>query len=172
MKDFMKMVGATIVGLLVFSIVMAIISIIGIAGVVATEGSSYTAPENSILRINLSGELNERDEQTAIDALMAGGNNSVLALDQLLTAIDKAAKTDDVKGIYLEGGSLSGTPAMLEELRQALVEFKKSGKFIIAYADNYSQGSYYLCSTADEVLINPSGTLDWHGMASQQIFFT
>lgn len=170
MKDFMKMVGATIVGLLVFSIIISIFSIIGIAGVVATE-SSYTAPENSILRINLNAAMNERDEQSPLDALMGGGNG-VLALDQMLTAIDKAAKTEDVKGIYLEGGALSGNPAMLQELRQALVEFKKTGKFIIAYGDNYSQGAYYVCSVANEILVNPSGMIDWHGLGSQSVFFT
>lgn len=171
MKDFMKMVGATIVGMLLFSIVLTIISIIGLAGVVAKEGT-FTVKENSILRINLNGELTERDDQDALSALMAGGQSDAMALDLLLTAIDKAAKQEDVKGIYLEGGNISGTPAMLQELRQALVEFKKSGKFIVAYGDSYSQGSYYLCSVADELLINPSGTLDWHGMASQQVFFT
>lgn len=171
MKDFMKMTGATIVGLIVFSIVMTIISLIGLAGVVATEGN-YSVRENSILRINLSGDISEREEQNPLNALMGGGQDESLALDQLLTAIEKAAKTDDVKGIYLEGGNLSGTPAMLQELRQALVEFKKSKKFIIAYGDSYSEGAYYICSVADEVIINPSGTLDWHGLASQPIFFT
>lgn len=166
----MKMVGATIVGLLVFGIIVSIISIIGIAGVVATEGS-YTAPKNSILRINLNGVLNERDEQNPLNALM-GGDADVLALDQLLTAIDKAGKTEDVKGIYLEGGALSGNPAMLQELRQALVEFKKTGKFIVAYGDTYSQGAYYVCSVANEILVNPSGMIDWHGLGSQSIFFT
>ncbi len=164
------MVGATIVGLLVFTIVMAIISIIGIAGIVASD-SSYSVRENSILRINLSGEMNERDEQSAMDALM-GGNNEVLALDQLLTAIDKAGKHEDVKGIYLEGGSLAGTPAMLQELRQALVEFKKSGKWIVAYGDTYSQGAYYVCSVADELIVNPSGMIDWHGLSAQPMFYT
>lgn len=171
MKDFMKMTGATIVGLLLFTIVLSIISIIGLAGVVASEGSSYTAPENSILRINLTGEISERDEQSPLNALIGGGSE-VLALDQLLTAIEKAAKTDDVKGIYLEGGSLTGSPAMLEELRQALTEFKKSGKFITAYGDTYSGGSYYVCSVADQLLLNPSGIIDWHGLASQPIFYT
>lgn len=170
MKDFAKMVGANVVGLLIFTIVMGIISIIGLAGIVATEGN-YSVEENSILRINLSGELNERDEQAALNALLGGGVE-VLALDQLLTAIDKAAKTDDVKGIYLEGGSLSGTPAMLQELRQALVDFKKTGKWIVAYGDTYSGGAYYVCSVANEVLVNPSGMIDWHGLASQPIFFT
>ncbi len=170
MKDFMKMTGATIVGLILFSIVVTIISIIGLAGVVATEGS-YTAPENSILRINLNGGINERDEQNPL-GFLTGDNGEVLALDKLLTAVEKAAKTDDVKGIYLEGGNLTGTPAMLQELRQALVAFKKSGKFIIAYADTYSAGSYYICSVADQVLLNPSGIIDWHGLASQPIFYT
>ena len=76
-----------------------------------------------------------------------------------------------MKGIYLEGGILSATPAELQELRQGLVEFKKSGKWIVSYADQYTRGAYYLCSTADKVYMNPQGLLDWSGMASQPIFF-
>ena len=170
MKDFMKMTGATILGLFVFSIAMTIISIIGLAGIVASEGT-FKVQDNSILRINLNGELSERDDANPLNALM-GGSDEALALDQLLTAIDKAGKQKDVKGIYLEGGSLSGTPAMIQELRQALQEFKKTGKWIVAYGDTYSQSAYYVCSLADEVIVNPSGMIDWHGLASQPIFFT
>lgn len=164
------MTGATIVGLLVFGIIVAIFSMISLAGIVASE-SAYTAPDNSILRINLSGDISERDDENPVNALL-GQSSGTLALDKLLMAVEKAAKTDEVKGIYLEGGNLTGTPAMLEEFRQALVEFKKSGKFIIAYADTYSAGSYYICSTADQLLLNPSGIIDWHGLASQPIFYT
>lgn len=170
MKDFMKMTGASVLGLFIFSVIVTIISIIGLAGIVASEGS-YKVEENSILRISLNGELSEREEPNPLGMLMGGGSES-LALDQLLTAIDKAGKHEDVKGIYLEGGSLSGTPAMIQELRQALQEFKKSGKWIIAYGDNYSESAYYVCSLADEILLNPSGMIDWHGLASQPIFFT
>lgn len=169
MKDFMKMTGATVLGLFVFTIIATILSLISLAGIVASEGS-FSVEENSILRINLSGELNERDEASPLNSLM--GESEALALDKMLTAIDKASKQKDVKGIYLEGGSLTGTPAMLQELRQALVEFKKSGKFIYAYGDTYSQSAYYICSVADKLALNPSGIIDWHGLASQTMFFT
>ena len=78
---------------------------------------------------------------------------------------------DKIQGIYLEGGVLAATPAMMEELRHALLEFKKSGKWIMAYGDTYTKGAYYLCSTADTIMLNPIGMLDWSGMASEPIFF-
>lgn len=157
------------VGLLVWSVMMTVICIIGLAGIIASEGT-FSVEEKSILRINLTGEMNERDEQDALSGLMGGGD--VLALDKMLQAIDNAKNHEDVKGIYLEGGALSGTPAMLQELRQALVDFKKSGKFIIAYGDTYSQGAYYVCSVADQLLVNPSGMIDWHGLSAQPMFYT
>lgn len=170
MKDFMKMVGATILGILLTSIVMFLFAIIGLAGVTASEGTT-SVDDNTILRINLNGTLSERSEANPL-ALLNGGNEG-LALDEILEAIEKAAKNDDVLGIYLEGGNLSGSPAMLQELRQALVRFKKeSKKFVVAYADTYSQSSYYVCSMADEVALNPSGQLDWHGLGAELMFYT
>lgn len=170
MGNFMKMVGATIVGMLLWSIVMFIFCMVGMAGVVASEGTA-SIEEGSILRINLNGELKER-AGAELPAFLNNGNEA-LALDQLLEAIDKAAKNDKVEGIYLEGGALAASPAMQQELRQALVRFKKdSKKWIIAYGEQYSQSSYYVCSVADSVFINPEGMIDWHGMASQPIFFT
>lgn len=170
MKNFIKMVVATMVGMLLWVFVMSIFCIIGMAGVVASESGS-TLEEGSILRINLEGELVERVE-SEMPAFL-GGAQGEMALDKLLLAIDKAAKSDKVEGIYLEGGAFAGSPAMQQELRQALLRFKKdSKKWIVAYGDNYSQSSYYVCSAADSVFINPEGMIDWHGLASQPMFFT
>lgn len=165
----MKMVGATLVGLVLWTIVMFVFSIIGFAGIMASEGMT-DVEDGSILRITLNGEVTERDESSPLAIL--GGDNETLALEQLLEAIDKAGKSNKVKGIYLEGGALAASPAMLQELRQALVKFKETKKWIVAYGDTYTQGSYYICSVADELYINPHGMLDWHGMAAQPMFYT
>lgn len=171
MKDFFKYVLATIVGVVLTSIIMTIICIVSMAGMIASENMSNPVKENSILRIKLQGTVTERGEDQNPLAMLGGEEIQQIALDEALDALKKAAKNDDVKGIYLEGGILAASPAELQELRQGLVEFKKSGKWIISYADQYTRGSYYLCSTADKVYLNPEGMLDWSGMSSQPIFF-
>lgn len=169
--SFIKQVGATIIGIIVASIILAILSIIALAAMVAGEGMSANIEKNAILRINLQGEVVERaGEENPLMAL-AGKDFEGIALDEALQAIKKAAENENVQGIYLEGGALAATPAMVEELRQALVEFKKSGKWILAYGEHYSRSAYYLCSTADTVMINPQGILDWTGMASNLMFY-
>ena len=172
MKDFFKYVLATIVGLILTSIIMTIICIVSMAGMMASENMSQPVKENSILRIKLQGIISERGgEDDPLALLMNDADMENISLDVALDALKKAAKNDKVKGIYLEGGILGANPAELQELRQGLVEFKKSGKWIVAYADQYSRASYYLCSTADKVYLNPIGMLDWSGMASQPIFY-
>lgn len=171
MKDFFKYVCATIVGIILTSIIMSVICIVTMAGMMASENMSQPVKDNSVLRIKLQGTISEKGgEQNPLITLM-GDEMEEIALDKALDGLKKAAKNDKVKGIYLEGGILSSTPAELEELRQGLVEFKKSGKWIVAYADQYTRGAYYLCSTADKVYMNPIGMLDWSGMASQPIFY-
>ena len=171
MKDFFKYTLATIVGLVLAGILMTVISIVSLAGMMASEGASKPIEENSILKIKLQGAIEERAESMNPLTFLTDGEIQLIALDETLEALKKGATNDNIKGIYLEGGILSGTPAQLQELRQALLEFKKSGKWIIAYADQYSRPAYYLCSTADSVYMNPIGMLDWSGMSSQPIFF-
>ena len=172
MKQFFKYVLATMVGIILTSIIFVIICIVSISGMIASEGAGTPIEKNSILRIKLQGEIVERaGEETPMDFLNQG-DDLTIGLDQALDALKKAAKNDRVKGIYLEGGSLAAVPAELQELRQGLMEFKESGKWIVAYGDNISRGAYYLCSVADEIYLNPSGAIDWSGMASQPIFFT
>ena len=93
-------------------------------------------------------------------------------LDDILSSIKKAKSNDNIKGIYIEGGVTGGSSfASCEAIRRALVDFKESGKFIVAYSDNYGQDTYYLASVADKIFINPQGSLAWHGLSSQPIFY-
>ncbi len=175
MKDFMKYTLATVVGLLLFSIIATIISIVSIAGMVASEGTATKVGKNSILRIPLHGTLVERSEDGSMPfdptAILMGNNTETISLEEALTALDKAADNKNVVGIYLDAGLLSGTPAMIEELHDALVKFKeKSGKWILAYGDTYTKSAYYLSSMADTLMLNPQGGLDWSGMATQLYF--
>lgn len=172
MKDFLKYTLATVVGIILAGIIMTVISIISVAGMVASEGVAGSVPKNSILRIKLQGEIVDRAGEGSPMDILNQDEQATIGLDQALEALKKAAKNDKVKGIYLEGGSLAAYPADLEELRQGLLEFKESGKWIVAYGDNFSRGAYYLCSVADEIILNPNGMIDWSGMASQPIFFT
>lgn len=172
MKDFLKYTLATIVGIILTSIIITVICIISLAGMMASEGTSGSVENNSVLRIKLDGEVVERAGEGSPLDFLSQGEQTTIGLDQALDAINKAAKNDKVKGIYLEAGSLAAYPADLQEMRQALVEFKESGKWVVAYGDDYSRGAYYLCSVADEVILNPSGMIDWSGMASRPIFFT
>lgn len=170
MKDFMKYMLASMVGMLLFTVVSTVISIVALAGILASEGATAPVADGSILRLRLAGVMNERVQCDPVNFLM-GADDEGLGLDQLLQAIDNAAKSDKVRGIYIEGGALSASPAMLQELRQALVKFKESHKFIYAYGDTYTQGTYYVCSAADSLWLNPDGIVNWHGLASEPVFF-
>jgi protease-4 len=172
MKEFLKYTMATVVGIILASIIVTVISIISLAGMVATEGASSSIPKNSVLRIKLQGEIVERAGEGSPMDILNQDEDATIGLDQALDALKKAAKSDKVKGIYLEAGSLAAYPADLQELRRALLDFKESGKWIVAYGDDYTRGAYYLCSVADEVFLNPSGMIDWNGMSSQPIFYT
>lgn len=170
MKSFIKYTMATVVGIFLTMMLFTIISIISLAGMMATEGMSAPIKEKSILRLDLSGTLAERSESNPFAVLM-GKENTALSLEDALLALDKAAKNENIIGVYLEGGSMGANPGMAQELRQALVEFKESGKWVVAYGDSYGKTAYYLSSVADSVLLNPEGNVDFGGMASQIMFY-
>lgn len=172
MKEFFKYVLATIVGFICVTVFMGIMSLIMFFSIMATSDTQPTVSDGSVLRIELNGTVSERATENPFAELMGNKALASQGLDDLLKAIKVAKTNDKIKGIYLEGGLLSADFASLEELRKALVDFKQSKKFVVAYADQYTQGSYYLASAADKVWLNPSGMLDWHGIASQPIFFT
>ncbi len=171
MKGFLKTVLATLVGMLVFAIVAGIVGVVAVAGLVASDESGGPVKDKSILRINLSGTIEEMRKDNPLSLLQDDGSADY-GLDELLEAIRKAKTNSKVKGIYIEGGMPLAAPATLEEIRQALLSFRESGKFVYAYADTYSQGGYYVCSAADTLTVNPAGSIDWHGLASEPVFYT
>ena len=170
MKDFIKYVFATVTGIIVFSLVMGILFVISLVGLAASSASSVPVEENSVFTLMLSGQVNERAEED-IMALVSGQVSENLGLDDIIASIKKAKDNEDIKGIYLESGLFSiDTPASAHAIREALLDFKKSGKWIIAYGDSYTQTAYYICSAADKVYLNPQGMVDWHGLAANPMF--
>ena len=165
MKNFWKQVLATVVGLMIVSLLCTVMSVVWVIGAMTSSSEQVYVDDNSVMVIKLAGSISERAESDPMTMLLGGGTES-LGLDDIVKGIDNARDNDDVKGIYLECGMLAGaSPATLEEIRSHLVDFKKSGKFILAYGDNFTQGEYYLSSVADSIVINPQGILDLHGMA-------
>lgn len=170
MKSFIKYTLATVVGVFITMTLFTIIGIVSFAGMMATEGMGSPIKEKSIMRLNLSGVLAERSENNPFASFMGNGNES-LSLEDALLALRKAAKNKNIEGVYIEVGPFGATPAMAQELRQALLEFKKSGKWVLAYGDSYNKMDYYLASVADSVLMNPEGSVCFNGLSSQIMFF-
>ena len=166
MKDFFKNVAATIVGLFAFGLIMTILGFICIIGMVASSNSKPALKDNAVMVMKLQGQIEDRTEDNWLGELTGEQFNN-LGMNKILSSIRKAKDEDKVKGIYLETGILETDYATLQEIRNALADFKKSGKWIIAYGDALSQGGYYLASVANKVYVNPEGNVDWHGIASQ-----
>ena len=166
MKDFFKNVAATIVGLFAFGLIMTILGFICIIGMIASSNSKPTLKDNAVMVLKLQGQIEDRSEDNWLGELTGEQFNN-LGMNKILSSIRKAKDEEKVKGIYLETGILESDYATLQEIRNALADFKKSGKWIIAYGDALSQGGYYLASIANKVYVNPEGNVDWHGIASQ-----
>ena len=172
MKAFFKQALATMVGIFLIAALFSVIGIVSLVSIIASGSSETPIKENSILHLNLSGTLTDRTQENPLDKIMNMGEESnAVSLEQAVTALKKAAVNDNIKGVYLEAGTLSAQPATVQELRQALVDFKKSGKWIVSYADSYGKMGYYLSSVADTLLLNPEGSVDFSGIASQLMFF-
>jgi protease-4 len=174
MKQFFKFTLATIVGIIITSL-LGILIFFGVVAAVA--GSSEKVTElkpNSVYELKLEGTLVDRSEDdqftTAIAEITGQKTQTNIGLDDVLANIEKAKKDENIVGIYLNGGSLSGGIASIKEIRNALLDFKKTGKFIVSYADNYSQRMYYLVSVADKILLNPQGMLELKGLSAQTMF--
>ena len=166
MKQFFKSVAATIVGLFAFGIIMLVLGFICLMGMAISSNSRPSLKENSVMVLKLQGQIDDRAEDNWLGEITGNQFNN-LGMNRIISAIKKAETEDKVKGIYLETGILQTDYATLQEIRNALDQFKKSGKWIIAYGDALSQGGYYLASVANQVYINPEGNVDWHGIASQ-----
>lgn len=167
----MKQAFATVVGILIFTVAMGIIGVISIVGMVASTDATPKVKDNSVLVLDLNGVMQERSEDDFYGYL-TGGEISSLGLDDLTEAVEKAKADDNVKGIYIEAGMFAPDgPASVQALRDKLVDFKKSGKWIVAYGDQYTQSAYWLCSVADKVIVNPEGMVDWHGLCTETMYF-
>jgi len=170
MKDFFKYTAATVVGIIVFTIVCVALSVMSIVGMVASSSATQAVEKNSVLVLKLNGSIDEQGTDNTIGKL-TGNYTPSTGLNDILSAIKKAKEEENIKGIYIDAGILSTDYATLQEIRSALENFRKSGKRIIAYADTYSQGSYYLASVADKIYLNPIGMVDWHGVGAQPVFY-
>lgn len=179
MKDFWKMFLAALLAIIVGSIVTGLLSflffiftIAQIASFSSLQGESeYVVPNHSVLRLDFT-EVKEVTYRNPWDSyLNDSGNGQAVSLTQLLNAIDNAKKNPKIDGIYLTASAPVAGMASLSEIRQRLLDFRKSGKFVVAYADNYAQAGYYLASAADELYLNPQGAVDLHGIASTTLFY-
>ena len=167
MRQFLKFVVATLVGLVVFSF-LGFLIMAGIIGAAASAGDRKEVAANSVLELKLTEPLTERSRNSKFSF---GGNSSATGLVNLKDAIRRAKGDDDIKGILLNLGFVQGGMASLEEVRDALLDFKKSGKFVVAYHEFASEKSFYLSSIANEIYLNPQGTLEFNGLSSEVMFY-
>lgn len=160
--------GKTIIGVGVYLLFC------GIIGMIMGSETTTKLEDNTIYRIDLKGELVDHgtEENPFASFLPAQAMPSTVGLDDLLSNIALAKNNDKVLGIYLKGGELLTGSASAKTLRDALLDFKQSGKFVIAYADSYLQSNYYIASVADKVYLNPSGSLSWDGLSAQKMYYT
>ena len=174
MKQFFKMLFASMFGFIIGTVVLFFILIFILYMVVSSMSTeTVTVKDNSILHLELDQPIKERSSKNPFEDfdLSNFSSNQQLGLNDILKNIDKASKDNNIKGIYIDIPSFQGGLATVEEIRNALLAFKKSGKFIYAYGDFYSQGSYYLASTADKIYLNPEGQVALNGIASESMFF-
>lgn len=164
---------ATICGIAIFLVVSGLFFVISLVGMIASDSASTKVKDNSVFVIRLDGTVDERAESgSPLDALLNMGDMSVMGLDDLKSCIKKAKNNDNIKGIYLEGGVASfDSPATAQQLRDALKDFKKSGKWIVAYADQYLQGAYYVASVADKIYLNAEGAIDFKGLGGKGEYY-
>lgn len=175
MKDFFKSVLASIVGILIGSVIIGAITVLlffGFMGVLLSSSSeTFILKNNSVLSIRLSGTMKDRVVSNPLLDLFDVGDVKEMALTDILSAIKKAKNNNDIKGIYINSGYFMASSASLTEIRNQLLDFKESGKFIIAYADDYTQGGYFLSTVADKVILNPQGSLNLQGLSVSPTFY-
>ena len=174
MKSFFKYLFATICGLFVFTFIMGIVFFAVIAGMASSEKSAPVVKENSVFVLKMDGTVQECSEEgTPLDILLDANDMSVMGLNDIVASIKKAKNHPDIKGIYLEGGLTSyDAPATAQQVRDALKDFRKSGKWIIAYADKYTQQGYYVASVADSVFMSSTGMIELKGIGGKREFMT
>ena len=167
MKDFFKYVLATVVGLVLTSIIMFAFGAMSIVGMIASGEATKSIDHNSVLVLKLDGMMSEQSEDNFMNKI-----NGIegLSFENTMQAIQRAAANEDVAGIYIEAGQFGADLAQAEELHAELEKFRKTGKWIIAYGEDYNVLSYYLASTANKVYMNPQGTINWIGLGGEAMY--
>lgn len=168
MKDFFKNVFATMLGLFLFGIVMSFMGFMCLIGIIASSSSTTKIEDNSVLVLKLDGSMTEQEEENMMNSLQG---ISSLSFEGTMKAIKKAKNDDKVAGIYLEAGQFGADLAQAEEIEKALLDFRKSGKWIIAYGENYSTLGYYLASTANKIYLNKDGMIEWSGIGGEKVYY-
>ncbi|MEO7212764.1 signal peptide peptidase SppA [Mucilaginibacter sp.] len=174
MKQFFKFVLASFVGVILSVFVLFVLFAILIGGIIASSSSSKTSDvdSNSILHIKIDYPVNERTPHNPLAEIPFLGLDSKKepGLNDILASIKKGKNDENIKGIFLDESYMMQGQATTEEIRNALIDFKKSGKFVVAYSEIYTQGFYYLASVADKVYMNPKGIIEFKGFSSEVTF--
>ncbi|MCS4225306.1 signal peptide peptidase SppA [Sphingobacterium sp. BIGb0165] len=174
MKSFFKYVLATITGI-VISFVILFIVFMGIIGAIISSASSdqeVAVKTNSVLFLSFDYDINERNDNNPFGSLnLPGYSTKSIGLDDILGRIRYAATDANIKGLYMDAGSIGTGFASLKAVRDELLAFKKTGKFVVAYNAGYNQKAYYVASIADKVYVNPQGTIDFRGLSSSTMFY-
>ncbi len=171
MRQFLKYVLATIVGLLLFSFI-GFLLLIGIGAAISSSDSKVSVAKNSVLKVDLNQPIQERSVDNPFSDLgFSGSDGNALGLIELKEALIAAKTDDNIKGIYLQSENPQAGWASIEEVRNALIDFKKSKKFVYAYAETMSEKGYYVASVADKIYLNPVGGMEWNGLNAELTFF-
>ncbi|WP_338868358.1 signal peptide peptidase SppA [Spirosoma sp. SC4-14] len=172
MRQFLKYVLATIVGLLLFSFV-GFLLLLGLGAVLSSSADQkVVVKENSVLKIDLDEPIEERSSENPFDGFGPfSGQSDAIGLIELKQALKDAKDDENIAGIYLQSEQPQAGWASAEEIRNALIDFKKSKKFIYAYAETMSEKGYYIASVADKIYLNPAGDLEWNGLDAELTFF-
>lgn len=174
MKGFFKFVFASMLGFFLSFIIFGILMVLIVVGIASSAGDQEVKVEpGSIIHVSLNVPITERSVKSPLDDINFSGMgvSKNIGLNDILAALKRAKTDDNIKGIYLDLSGVQAGMATVEEIRNGLLDFKKSKKFIIAYSEVYSQKAYYLASVADKVYLNPEGILEFTGMSSQSVFF-
>ncbi|QNH61258.1 signal peptide peptidase SppA [Hymenobacter sediminicola] len=169
MRQFFKYVLATLTGLFVFGLV-GLLLVVGFIAALASSDKEVTVANDSVLELKLDKPIGERESRTSFGSIVSSQADNI-GLDNLKATIRRAKTDSDIKGIFLNVELVQAGMASLEEIRDALLDFKKSGKFVVAYADAQSEKSYYLTSIADRIYLNPQGTLEFNGLSSETMYY-
>lgn len=172
MKQFFKMLLATICGIIIVNVIGMIFLFTMIGGLMSSSVKTVKAEPGSVFVLKLNGMVNERYEDAGpLASIIAQGDLHSMGLDDILAAIKRARDNENIEGIYIEGGATTfDSPATAQQIRNALKAFKESGKWVVAYADQYLQASYYVCSVADQIYLNSTGMIDFRGLGGKNFY--